>query len=237
MMTPTEYRKEVQERARELADEWRSTWSTDAGQNYKDLMADPEAYFEDIVKRSGRDWGDVATDIAKATGDRMKEEDEIGAAMGELGFGTMGTGGGCEAYSIDVNPPEYYPHFLVTDNDCNLPTRWDQEGVIGYYPDELENGDTESYETVRELIDLLRRGKGHPEWKGGAGGKVQQTGGGVSPADLDVINRHRRALGMAPLDRSMGWGDQELRDMAESIRTTGRMNNPAQKRLKAKLMR
>ena len=54
---------------------------------------------------------------------------------------------------------------------------------------------------------------------------------------VETINRHRRGLGMDPLDPSSGWSAKELRDMAESIRTTGRMMNPAQQRLKAKLMR
>ena len=53
-------------------------------------------------------------------------------------------------------------------------------------------------------------------------------------ADLDVINRHRRSLGMDPIDPVAGWTVQELADMAESIRKTGRMSNP---RLKRRLMR
>ena len=62
---------------------------------------------------------------------------------------------------------------------------------------------------------------------------------GVSQDDLDVNNRHRRQLGMGKLDRASGWSDQELRDMAQNIRTTGRMMNPAARneRLKRKLMR
>jgi hypothetical protein len=33
----------------------------------------------------------------------------------------------------------------------------------------------------------------------------------LAPADRDVINHHRRMLGMAPLDDSMGWSNEELR--------------------------
>lgn len=59
----------------------------------------------------------------------------------------------------------------------------------------------------------------------------------VTSADLEVINRHRRGLGMGPMDPAAGWSVEELRDMAESIRTTGRMTNPRTELLKRRLMR
>lgn len=54
-----------------------------------------------------------------------------------------------------------------------------------------------------------------------------------SSSDVDTINRHRRSIGMPPIDLASGWSSAELRDMAESIRQSGKMTNP----LKKKLMR
>ena len=54
-----------------------------------------------------------------------------------------------------------------------------------------------------------------------------------SSSDVDTINRHRRSIGMPPIDLASGWSSAELRDMAESIRSSGKMTNP----LKRKLMR
>jgi hypothetical protein len=59
----------------------------------------------------------------------------------------------------------------------------------------------------------------------------------VSQEDIDVLNQHRRSLGMGKIDLSAGWSDEELRDMAENIRKHGRTHNPAQASLKRKLMR
>lgn len=61
--------------------------------------------------------------------------------------------------------------------------------------------------------------------------------GALPSDDLEVINRHRASLGMRPIDPAAGWTPQELADMAESIRKTGRMTNPDRERLKRKLMR
>ena len=61
----------------------------------------------------------------------------------------------------------------------------------------------------------------------------------ISKADRDVITRHRRMLGMGPIPQDAGYTNEELRAMAESIRTTGTLVNPAQAqtKLKRKLMR
>ena len=64
----------------------------------------------------------------------------------------------------------------------------------------------------------------------------QKPGPAVSEDDLQTINRHRRGLGMAPIDLAAGWGEQELRQMAETIRAAGRMGNPVAE-LKRRLMR
>lgn len=60
------------------------------------------------------------------------------------------------------------------------------------------------------------------------GGKVPAlpTGSGVSSADIKLINRHRRLLGMGDIDPASGWTDAELQDMAQSIRQHGRLPNP-----------
>jgi hypothetical protein len=58
-----------------------------------------------------------------------------------------------------------------------------------------------------------------------------------SRQDVEIINRHRAGLGMPPMDPSSGWTGKELREMAESIRRTGRTHNPSLDRLKRKLMR
>ncbi len=48
----------------------------------------------------------------------------------------------------------------------------------------------------------------------------------LSAADLETINRHRRGLGMEPIDPGAGWTADELRQMADTIRREGRMFNP-----------
>ena len=50
----------------------------------------------------------------------------------------------------------------------------------------------------------------------------------IDDPDLEVINRHRKGLGMEPIDLAAGWSEDELRKMAETIRTTGRMGNPVE---------
>lgn len=52
----------------------------------------------------------------------------------------------------------------------------------------------------------------------------------IGSSDMDVINRHRASIGMGPIDPLAGWTAEELREMAERIRTTGRMSNPRRKR-------
>lgn len=57
----------------------------------------------------------------------------------------------------------------------------------------------------------------------------------VSADDLKAIDRHRASLGLGPIDPGAGWTPDELRDMARSIRETGRMTNPVSA-LKRRLM-
>lgn len=58
---------------------------------------------------------------------------------------------------------------------------------------------------------------------------------GVAQADIDLVDRHRKQLGMAPLDPRTGWSAREVQEMADSIRTKGRLPNPRYS-LKRKLM-
>ncbi len=53
----------------------------------------------------------------------------------------------------------------------------------------------------------------------------------ASQSDLNVINKYRRSMGMPPIDRAAGWTDQELIDMAEQIRHTGRTHNARKRSL------
>lgn len=47
----------------------------------------------------------------------------------------------------------------------------------------------------------------------------------VADDDVEIINRHRATLGMAPIDLTAGWSAAEIQEMARSIRKTGRMQN------------
>ena len=76
----------------------------------------------------------------------------------------------------------------------------------------------EQYDEILQRISADVLGYGRPA-------AVTKTA--PASSDLDVINRHRTSIGMGPIDPSAGWTAQELADMAESIRTTGRMTNPS----------
>ena len=60
--------------------------------------------------------------------------------------------------------------------------------------------------------------------------------GGFDPADVSLVNRYRKTLGMADIDLAAGWTPKEVADMAESVRKRGRLPNPSS-RLKRKLVR
>ncbi len=68
-----------------------------------------------------------------------------------------------------------------------------------------------------------------------SGGPPPPVTAGPAQRDVDTINRHRKHLGMAPLDLEAGWTAEELAKMADTIRREGRMFNP--QRLKRRLMR
>lgn len=58
---------------------------------------------------------------------------------------------------------------------------------------------------------------------------------GMSAADLQVVNAHRRMLGIGPIDPTAGWTAAEISAMADSIRRTGRTHNP--RAIKRRLLR
>lgn len=75
--------------------------------------------------------------------------------------------------------------------------------------DDVETVDADDWAEARRAIQTFR-----------------QRSSGEALSDLAEINRHRRQLGMGPLDPGAGWTGDELKQMAESIRTTGKMYNP-----------
>lgn len=230
-MTENEY----QDGLREVVDElyFRQDWGDTLDQVDRKLRG-YEHYFDHLVDETGKTEAEVRRGVAAKLLARSKERDEIADAMHQLGFGQTGTGGGCEAYILEVDHPNPWPHFLVTDNDCNLPQFWDEAAYIGYYPGELEEEEVEGHDTTRELIDQLRQGMGHPKWKRRTV-VPPRTLPRSSDEDLEVINRHRASLGMGDIDPAAGWTARELHEMAERIRTTGRMNNPS--KVKRRLLR
>lgn len=230
-MTQAEYRNSILESAQEVVfysaysrDEWRKK---SAKEVLAEVRSDPEMW-EHIVHETGKSPDLVSQDLANAIIARGNERDEIDAAFRQLGFGTTGTGGGCEAFYLEVNPPEHWPHFLVTDHDCGLPEFWDEPVVIGYYQNQDSGEEPEEYKTTRELVDLLRQGKGHPAWTYAPSASVQTS-------DLETVNRHRKRIGAPPIDPSAGWTAEELHQMADNIRKHGREFNP--RHLARRLMR
>ncbi len=115
-------------------------------------------------------------------------------------------------------------------SDCNVPVTWDEEVTVGKHPDHAGNGsEYEHYDTTREMLDAIRGGRSKlvP--------KAVTVPTAADPSDLEAINRHRRSLGMEPIDLEAGWTAEELARMADTIRREGRMLNP--KALKRRLLR
>ena len=154
------------------------------------------------------------------------EGDEIGDVLSELGFSGIGTGGGCEAYYLSLtDDDDEGPHFLITDYDCGLPGTWREEVLLGYYDSfGSPEGDPVHFDSMRELVDALKKGTAHPQLGKSAQPVKEAT---FVQADLELVNRHRSSLGMGPIDPAAGWTAGEISDMARSIRETGRMANPS----------
>lgn len=77
---------------------------------------------------------------------------------------------------------------------------------------------------VVEVIEDLEEG----ELDEGVSTEDEQLGQAVSRQDIETIDRYRASIGMGPIDPSAGWTPAELHQMAENIRTTGRMANVGQ---------
>lgn len=90
------------------------------------------------------------------------------------------------------------------------PPGWGHEANYGYV-EATPDGRYRVYDGERNLID---------EVQGAA------STGKIDPEDIRTINRHRATMGMAPIDLGAGWTAREIRDMAHSIHTTGKMSNP-----------
>ena len=164
----------------------------------------------------------------------MTEAEEIKKAMADLGFESIYTGGGSDAYQLILpgGDPEDPPHILVTE-DSNVPETWDAPVVVGKHTAFDGPGETEFFHSVRELVDAIRGGRSRLVPR--LGDKPPSVPASAARADVEAIDAHRRRLGMSPIDLAAGWTEDELREMAKSIRATGRMNNPQQ--LKRRLMR
>lgn len=164
----------------------------------------------------------------------MTEAEEIEKVMADLGFEAINTGGGCTAYQLILSggDPDDPPHILVTE-DSSVPETWSASVVVGKHATFDDPGETEVFPSVRELVDAIREGRSRLVPRLGA----ESPPPAISPArgDVETIDAHRRRLGMPPIDTAAGWTEQELREMAESIRATGRMSNP--QHLKRRLMR
>lgn len=185
----------------------------------------------------GKSQKQFEADVAKGLHARFQEATQIEKAAKEQGMEDWHTGGGCMTYRMDLpGDPQDPPHFLFSDDDSGLPLTWDEGSIFGYYKDYEDVPEDHEYVTgtARELIEKMRAGTIHPLWPGGP--KAPPTPP-YDPKDVQTINRHRRSIGGDPLDLSAGWTVQEIREMAERIRTTGRTHNPRQAELKRKLMR
>jgi len=98
---------------------------------------------------------------------------EIRKAFNDIGFWIVKTGGGCTALRFDIPGTDPEQFLLITDDDCHAPESWDHEVLIGLHDEESADsgdsiGDVESYDSTRELLELLKSGsgKGHSSWPG-----------------------------------------------------------------------
>lgn len=233
-MTKQDYQREVGAAARKIAPGAGGDKESVEGTVW-DFSGDWEHLVDD--KLSADAWGEKMNEVASDIADAIlviheRESREIAKALDGLGFSVLGTGGGCRAYYIPMTDAgEEGPHFLISDDNCGLPLTWDTEAFLGYYDpngDEDVDAETVEFDTVRELVDQLGKGRAHSMWK------RRPTSAAVSTDDLDVVNRHRHEIGMKPIDLTQGWTAEEIRQQADSIRKSGRMVNP--KSLKGRLL-
>lgn len=243
-MTDAEYKRKILERAKELVDgeaarspppptRWREV---DLDEISNEVAREP-SLFEDILRQTGgMDWHEVANDLSDAMRARIAESGEIAEVMDGLGFEGVYTGGGCDAYQLDLEEGDDPPHIMVTD-EANVPETWDADVTVGRYKFYGDDGEYEFY-TMREFVDAVRAGRSRLVPQSQAAGHAaagHAVAHAIAPQDLEAINRHRRGLGMAPIDLGAGWTEEELKKMADTVRREGRMFNPQQ--LKRRLLR
>jgi hypothetical protein len=203
----SQYQREIDAVARKLAPE--------VGANDADAIEsavwDHADAWEHLVDQASEER--FVRDVTKAIAAiREKEGSEITKAFADLGFSVQPTGGGCVAY--EATSPDG-GQVLVTDDDCHLPGTWDEPAVMASFgSDGSPMGDDVHFDSVGQLIESLRKGSRTSTPKAG------------DAADIELVNQHRRQLGMGPIDPGMGWTAKEIRDMARNIRETGRMANP-----------
>ena len=191
-----------------------------------------------ISRAHGKTEDEVDQDIADRLYARLQEAKEIKKLVEALGFKEYHTGGGSMAYRYDLpwdgKGDDGPPHFLLTDSDAGLPILWGEEAVFGYYADDSDTDGDSLSGTTNSVYAKLLDGTALPEWP-----KPSSSGnaGPYDAKDIETINAHRRSIGGGELDLSAGWTSQEIREMAENIRTKGRTYNPRHAELKRKLMR
>lgn len=221
-MNQAQYQREIEAIARKLATQIPTTDRDHIEAQLWSRYVDEWAH---LIKAKKDDV--IVEDIARIISNlRQAEGDEIAGVLSELGFSGIGTGGGCEAYYLALTDDEDEgPHFLITDYDCGVPGTWSEEVMLGYYDSfGSQEGDPVHFDSMRELVKALQKGTAHPQL-GKAAAPVESKV--FVQADLDLVNRHRASLGMGAIDPAAGWTASEITDMANSIRDTGRMANPA----------
>lgn len=216
-MTDAEYQARIDRLAKYMADNVIAERQVDI---YAEIIPDPTDW-EHLVEASGRPWADVGSDLARAIADLKKETHEIAAfIVGELDFEPVGTGGGCEAYQLQLpgGDPKDPPHLIITHGeDAVLPEYWGDPLLIGKYKSMDDDADLVEYPTVRAFEQAVRAGRDQFISPPSSTGPSAAASGDVASA-LARINTHRRSLAMSPLDpASVGWTDQDVLDEAERI--------------------
>jgi len=97
---------------------------------------------------------------------------------------------------------------------------WEYEGIFATV-EEVSPGHYRIYNELGNLVEELKT----------------SSPSAFDPKDVEAINRHRRRIGGDPIDLAAGWSPDEIREMADNIRTKGRTHNPRLDELKRKLMR
>jgi hypothetical protein len=115
----------------------------------------------------------------------------------------------------------------VLPMDPGLLNHWIGEHLDPDWDVELVEDHPDAYVGAQRMRSLWTYGPTYVVGKRTAPKTIPTAPRSRAKVDLDVVNRHRRSLGMKPIDPATGWTDQEIHEMAKAIRTSGRMVNPA----------